>query len=172
MEQLRIYRISDKYVNFLSKVDPKVQHNKNKRRPYVGIVLYVGEYRYFVPMESPKPNHANIKSGRHIMRLDGGSLGLLGFNNMIPVPDNALIVFDIDSEPDRAYADLLRRQAAFINKNKADVLSRASATYYKAIKGNNDFLNNICCNFKELERASTRYNPNYKPKKRPYNGNA
>lgn len=172
MEQLRIYRINDKYVNFLRKIDPKVQYNKNKRRPYVGVVLYVGEYKYFVPMESPKPNHANIKSGRHIMRLDGGALGLLGFNNMIPVPDTALIRFDIDNEPDHDYAELLRRQASFINRNKADILGRASTTYYKAIKGDNKFLNNICCNFKDLERASSRYNPNYNPKKRPYNGRA
>lgn len=170
MEQLRIYRISDKYVNFLSKVDSRVQYNKNKRRPYVGIVLYVGEYRYFVPMESPKPAHAKIKSGQHIMRLDGGALGLLGFNNMIPVPDSALICFDIDAEPDHDYAELLRRQIFFINRNKSAIFSRASATYYKAAKGNNDFLNKICCNFKALERASSRYNPNYRPQKRPYTG--
>lgn len=87
MNNLRIYRVDDRYIRFLKSRDHRVQDNKNKRRPYVGIVLTVGQYEYFVPMESPKPNHANIKSGKHIMRLDGGRLGLLGFNNMIPVRD-------------------------------------------------------------------------------------
>ena len=85
MEKLRIYRVTDKYIRFLSSRDSRVQFNKNARRPYVGVVLLVGGYRYFVPMESPKPSHANIKSGMHILKLSGGSLGMLGFNNMVPV---------------------------------------------------------------------------------------
>lgn len=71
METLKIYRISDKYIRFLKSRDTRVQDNKNRRRPYVGVVLYVGEFRYFVPMESPKPNHAKIKAGKHIMKLAG-----------------------------------------------------------------------------------------------------
>lgn len=91
MEQLRIYRVEDKYIRFLHGADARVQSNKNARRPYVGIVLVVGSYRYFVPMESPKENHKNLKPGVHIMLLEGGKYGLLGFNNMIPVPTSALI---------------------------------------------------------------------------------
>ena len=52
MEPLRIYRIDDKYIRFMKSRDYRVQDNKNRRRPYVGIVLYVGDFRYFVPMES------------------------------------------------------------------------------------------------------------------------
>ena len=37
------------------------------------------------PLESPKPNHVNIKGGGPVMKLDEGRLGLMGFNNMIPV---------------------------------------------------------------------------------------
>lgn len=166
MEQLRIYRIQDKYIRFLKAKDSRVQDNKNKRRPYVGIVLVVGSYRYFVPMESPKPNHVNIKPGKHIMKLDNGKLGLLGFNNMIPAPDSALIEFDIDDEPDAEYAELLRRQAAYINRAKADVLNHASQTYYAVTKTNNSFLKRICCDFVVLEKACNRYNPNYIYKKR------
>lgn len=165
METLRIYRIDDKYINYLKSRDNRVQNNKSKRRPYVGVVLYVGNYRYFVPMESPKPNHVNIKPGKHIMKLDGGKLGMLGFNNMIPVNDSALISFDINKEPDKQYAELLRRQVSFINRNKADVLDHASKTYYSVAKGNNDFLLKICCNFKKLEKACDRYNPTYSKKK-------
>ena len=159
METLKIYRISDKYIRFLKSRDTRVQDNKNRRRPYVGVVLYVGEFRYFVPMESPKPNHAKIKAGKHIMKLAGGKLGLLGFNNMIPVHEAALIAFDIDQEQDKQYAELLKRQASFINRNKADVLDHASQTYYSATSPKNKFLLEICCDFKTLEKPCGQYDP-------------
>lgn len=160
MESLKLYRVSDKYVRFLKSRDSRVQDNKNRRRPYVGIVLFVGDFRYFVPMESPKPNHENIKPGRHIMKLDSGKLGLLGFNNMIPVPEAAIIPFDIDVESDSKYAELLRRQASYINRHKADVLNHASQTYYSAVNTRNKFLLKICCDFKKLESACKQYRPN------------
>ncbi len=167
MDSLKIYRVEDKYIRYLQSRDSRVQNNKNRKRPYVGIVLCVGTYKYFVPMESPKPNHANIKSGVHLMKLDNGRLGLLGFNNMIPVCESALISFDINDETDVQYANLLRRQVTYINKNKADVLNHASKTYYNTIKGNNQFLLRICCNFKKLEKACDKYIPNYE-KNKPY----
>ncbi|MDE5671512.1 MAG: type III toxin-antitoxin system ToxN/AbiQ family toxin [Eubacterium sp.] len=162
MENLRLYRIDDKYIRYLKGSDSRVQNNKNKRRPYVGVVLIVSNYRYFVPMESPKPNHNNIKTGRHIMKLDEGRLGLLGFNNMIPVHDSALISFDIDQEENRQYAELLRRQISYINRRKVDIFDKASKTYFGATRGNNEFLSKVCCDFKKLERACNRYNPNFR----------
>lgn len=175
MEQLRIYRIADQYVAYLRKIDGRVQHNKGQRRPYIGVVLYVGQYQYFVPMESPKPNHIHIKPGKHIMKLDSGRLGLLGFNNMIPVHPAAIILVDIDAEPDEKYAELLRRQATFINRNKSTILSKASETYFSVTNNKNKFLVGISCNFKKLERASGRYDPDYKKgphSNRFYNGRA
>lgn len=159
MEPLKIYRIEDKYIWFLHSRDSRVQFNKGARRPYVGIVLRVGGYQYFVPMESPKPNHVKIKPGRHIMKLDNGKLGLLGFNNMIPVHSAALIEFDIDTEPDKKYAELLKRQVSFINRHKADVLSHASDTYFNVVSKNNVFLLRICCDFQKLEKACDKYDP-------------
>lgn len=116
MENLRIYRVSDHYIRFLKSRDSKVQDNKNRKRPYVGIVLHVGGYKYFVPMESPKPNHSKIKSGKHILKLDNGRLGILGFNNMIPIHDAALVSFDILKEPDEKYRRFLQHQATVCNK--------------------------------------------------------
>lgn len=45
MENLRIYRVDDRYIRFLRSRDDKVQDNKDRRRPYVGVVLLVGEYQ-------------------------------------------------------------------------------------------------------------------------------
>lgn len=170
MDKLRIYRVEEPYIRFLKSRDSRVQDNKGRRRPYVGVVLYVGSYKYFVPMESPKPNHAKIRSGRHILKLDEGRLGLLGFNNMIPVPDAALIEFDIDQEPDKKYAELLRRQAAYINRNKATVLGHASSTYFHVVNKKNDFLRKICCDFVKLEKACDHYDPFFYDKKKLIEG--
>lgn len=165
MDNLKIYRVEDKYIHFLQSVDSRVQNNKSRRRPYVGIVLTVSSYNYFVPMESPKPNHKNLNPAVYIMPIAGGQYGILGFNNMIPVAKAALIEFDIDNEPDKQYANLLRRQAAFINRNKADVFSRAAKTYFRATtKTVDNFFRKVCCDFRKLERACDRYDPNHKPR--------
>lgn len=159
MGELRIYRISEKYIKFLHSRDTRVQHNKNSRRPYVGVVLLEGGYKYFVPMESPKPNHATIKHGKHIMRMDGGRLGLLGFNNMVPVKDGELAEVDFSKETDKQYVRLLTKQAAFCNKNKATIMTKAAETYYDVVNGKNSFLKKICCDFKALEKACRQYDP-------------
>ena len=85
---------------------------------------------------------------------------------MIPVPTSALISFDIGKEPDRKYAELLKRQASYINKHKSDVFDRASRTYYLATTKNKDsFFLKVCCDFKKLESVCGRYNPNFSPKR-------
>ena len=166
MENLRIYRISDHYIRFLHSRDEKVQYNKGARRPYVGVVFSFAGYQYFVPMESPKPNHANIKAGKHIIKLDGGRYGILGFNNMVPVPKAALIEFDIDAEPDEKYRELLKRQAALCNRIKADILNHAQMTYFDVVQDKNKFLVRISCDFRKLEAACKNYKADYQPKKR------
>ena len=160
MESLRIYRVSDKYISFLHSRDYRVQYNKCASRPYIGVVLRVGEFKYFVPMESPKPNHANIKAGAHILKMDKGRLGILGFNNMIPVREDVLISFSIDDEPDADYALLLRKQISFCNRSKTDILSKASRTYYEVVNDENKFLKKICCDFRKLEKACRQFGPN------------
>ena len=166
MESLRIYKVSDHYIRFLSSRDSKVQYNKGTRRPYVGVVLNVGGFKYFVPMESPKANHKSIKPGKHILPLDGGNYGQLGFNNMVPVHKDALIEYDINSETDEAYRDLLKRQATICNRMKADILDRAHRTYFDVVNKKNKFLMGISCDFKKLEMACKSYDKDFKPKKK------
>ena len=153
MDTLRIYKVTDHYVRFLHGRDSRVQHNKGAKRPYVGVVLRFGGYKYFVPMESPKPNHANIKPGKHIVKLDGGRYGILGFNNMIPVHKDALIEFDINAEKDIKYRELLKRQVSLCNAMKADILNHAQMTYFDVVNKSNKFLMRISCDFRALEGA-------------------
>lgn len=165
MENLRIYKVADQYIRYLHSRDQKVQFNKNARRPYVGVVFSFGSIKYFVPMESPKPNHSKIKAGKHIIKLKGGMYGILGFNNMIPVHKDALIDVDIAAEPDEKYRRLLQHQAEQCNRIKADILNHAQMTYFDVVNNKNKFLVGISCDFKKLERACKSYKKDYKPKK-------
>ena len=165
MQNLRLYKINDKYIRYLHGLDKKVQHNKNAARPYVGIVFTFGRFQYFVPMESPKPNHSNMKSGKHLLKLKNGEYGILGFNNMIPVHKDALIDFDISAEKDIKYKTLLQHQVHLCNKMKADILNHAQMTYFDVVSGKNKFLIGISCDFKKLESACKRFDINHIPNK-------
>ena len=119
MEKLRIYRIRDGFIEFLHEKDHRVQFNKRERRPYIGVVLEINGHKYFVPMESPKPNHEKLKSNVHIMRIDGGKYGILGFNNMVPAKDFFLVPFDIEKSQTSA-----TRTCCGINWNSATTTKR------------------------------------------------
>ncbi len=163
MERFRICKISDDYVEYLHKRDSKVQHNKGARRPYVGVVFKFANFQYFAPLESPKPNHKNMKNGKHFIRIENGSYGIIGFNNMIPVHKDALIEYDISKEADEKYRSLLQRQISFCNKHKADIIDHAQKTYFDVLNGNK-FLIKISCDFKKLEKACKAYKKDYVPK--------
>lgn len=156
MSKFRFYQIDSAYISFLHSRDKRVQFNKTGR-PYVGVVLQVGRFKYFVPLESPKPNHVNIHGGP-VLKLDGGKLGIMGFNNMIPVLNSALIDFDIAEVPDSQYKALLYNQLSFCNKNADLIYGKAESVYNKEQKGIPVY-KKICCNFKKLERACSAYRP-------------
>ena len=104
MNKLKLYRIDINYIKFLYRFDKRVQYNTQredeytKRRVYLGIVLQVNDYNYFVPLEHPRPAHQKIKNNIFIFKIHKGKYGMLGFNNMIPVNDTELINFDISKE--------------------------------------------------------------------------
>jgi len=154
---LKLYKMRDGFVEFMHNVDSRVQFNKTERRPYVGVVLTIGEHDYFVPMESPKPNHRNMKSNIHIMKIEDGRYGILGFNNMIPAKKHYLIEFDIDKEPDEKYKRLLYNQLLFCNNHKQEIFARAKKTYDAVAVKRQPFFMKICCDFKKLEAEYTKY---------------
>ena len=159
MAKLKLYRIDGHYLSYLYGLDRRVQCNKDRPRPFLGIVLTVNEHQYYVPMESPKPNHAKMRDSIPIMKMDGGRYGILGFNNMIPVQEQALISFDIAKEPDRKYQQLLWNQLAFCNSHKIEIYDRAFRTYEAATEKGTPFFKRICCDFKLLEQEYLHYYP-------------
>ena len=65
MNKLKLYRIDINYIKFLYRFDKRVQYNTQredeytKRRVYLGIVLQVNDYNYFVPLEHPRRTPKN-----------------------------------------------------------------------------------------------------------------
>lgn len=161
MSNFRFYHISEKYIRYLHSADNKVAYNKNERRPYVGIVLTVNNMNYYVPLESPKKNHKNIKGNGPVLKLDDGKLGIMGFNNMLPIPDIALISFDFNDIDDEKYRSLLIKQLSYCNSHKDIILNRANNTYKKTTSGKVPFYTKICCDFVKLERMSKKYDPDH-----------
>lgn len=162
----RFYHIEERYIRYLHSIDARVLFNKGERRPYVGVVLVVNNINYYVPLESPKPNHKNIKSGGPVMKLDDGKLGIMGFNNMIPVHPDCLIEFDFLKETDEKYRMLLFNQLRYCEKNRDLIQRRAQKVYNSVITGRIPFYRKACCDFAKLERKCRNYNPDYKPLKK------
>lgn len=56
--QLNLYSVSDEYVDYLRKFDNKVYDNKEEvrvhTRKYLGVVLNINSFNYYIPFSSPK----------------------------------------------------------------------------------------------------------------------
>lgn len=158
------YHIDDKYIAFLHMKDGRVLYNKMEHRPYIGIVLKINGFDYYAPLESPKNNHQNISGGGPVMKIDEGKLGIIGFNNMVPVKQIHLKEFDISQVQDKKYQNLLINQLIWCRKNAKDIYARAEATYRKETGGKIPFYKKVCCDFKKLEYWCMKYNPFYRKK--------
>ena len=55
---MKLYSITDNYINYLRKYEKRVYDNKEDirkvTRKYLGIVLKINDFNYYIPMSSPK----------------------------------------------------------------------------------------------------------------------
>ncbi len=179
MFDLKLYSVSDKYIEYLrNTVDIHVFANTDDyyvhTRKYVGIVLEIGSYKYYVPMSSPKKTdymydrsgHKAVRKSiipiiRMIDRSDDGSVELMGtlnLSNMIPVPEAELQLYDLDNEPDHAYKDLVQKEVRFINRHTKEILKNANVIYNQKQNGSTEigYLKSTL-DFKALEKALDRF---------------
>ena len=160
---MKFYNIKDDYIQFLRNYDSKVAENKNEHRPYVGVVLEINAKKYYAPFTSPKPKHLQMKNGKDFRKIEQGKLGAINFNNMIPVPGSALILKDIDNEPDKQYRRLLQNQYKAIKADQTAIQETAK-NLHDLIFTIDDKLSNYdkqlksrCCNLVLLESVYTGY---------------
>ena len=170
-QRLGLYRIDIKYVRNLANVDDRVMsvspQEGKASRPFVGVILICDEYKYCIPMSSPKPKHATMKNDKDFSKIidkHGKLIGVLNFNSMIPVNDDVITLIDIkikpdDSPKDKAYKGLLNDQLDWCNDNRDTIINKANKLYRIVTKNPEKMiaLARRCCDFKKLEKICNRY---------------
>ena len=136
---MKLYNVTNDYVNYIKSFDSKVPENKDSKRPFVGVIFTIDENNFFAPLSSPKSKHLNMKNGADFHKINSGHQGAINFNNMIPIPNSELILMDIHSIPDESYRNLLNSQLKFINSNQ-DVLKKKAEKLYRLVESDNSTL--------------------------------
>lgn len=156
--RLKLYYISDEYINYLRKYDEKVPYNKSKTRPFIGVVYTFNNINYFAPLASPKIKHLKMSNRViDIWKIDGGKLGIINFNNMLPSPIEVLSEV-LPTIKDKKYKILLENQISSINTDR-DVLIKKIKRFQDKYRKNQLDINvkNRCCNFDLLEEKCNEY---------------
>ena len=70
--QFGFYEIDIDYLKYLNEHDSEVYYNlkyKKDLKPFIGIILLVNEFEYFIPLSSAKEKHKKWKniSNEHIL---------------------------------------------------------------------------------------------------------
>ena len=164
-KELKLVMIDYKYCDYLRQFDNKVPYNAGSKemRPFVGVILEVNNCKYFAPLSSPKPKHLKLNSKLDFFKIDGGKLGAININNMIPVTNKNVTLLNLTKHcntiQEFKYQKLLKGQLYWLNRNKDVLYYRTSKLYYDYINDTlQDSVRKRCCNFKLLEEKCLEYN--------------
>ena len=169
--KLNLYSVSDKYINYLRQFDNKVYDNKEEirthERKYLGVVLTVNEFNYYIPMSSPK-NSDYIDISKKIIRKDTKTIiriyegnrlyGTLRISNMIPVPITELEPYMVSNETDLKYKEVILGELRYINNNSNRIIKYAKTVYNQKIKNMDIGYIKNTVDFKLLEEKLKEWN--------------
>ncbi|MCD8207277.1 MAG: type III toxin-antitoxin system ToxN/AbiQ family toxin [Bacteroidales bacterium] len=156
------------------------------KKPFLGVIVGIGSYTYFIPFTSAKPKHKkwhtvypdrfliyedidkdkideNKTSSKWICRdLDKDNkvrhiLGALVIDKMIPVPDGVYRKVDIETEKPGENRDLLESEYRFCLSIQDKIIENVGKTYEAQM--NTDDVHKYYCNFAALEKACDSYKP-------------
>lgn len=167
----KFIKVKPDYINFLLQYDNKVSYNgiilKKENRPFLGILFNINNKNYYAPLSSRKNKffklHKKYKNTKmnnvdifFIEDKNEKLLSVINFNNMIPVPKNSIIQFDIRKDKN---SNLLEKEIEFCNnlKNKKQIKEQAIKVYNIVKNHTNKRIENRCCNFRLLEEKCKEY---------------
>ena len=164
-KDLLLVTIDSAYCDYLRKFDSKVPYNcaHKESRPFVGILFNINSIKYFAPLSSPKAKHLKMKNTLDVLKIKNGKLGIINFNNMIPVQENNYKLIDINYnfKYDRQYYNLLGEQLEWLNRCKNKIYKKSQFLYNSYINDKvTASLKKRCCNFILLEEKCLEYNHN------------
>lgn len=164
MKELLFYAVNREYIKYLSMYDEHVSYNKDDighSRPYLGIVLEIKCYIYFVPLYSYKEHYEKYKNNPSFFFIYDRKrrpLAIIKFSAMIPIPMKMNVMNILNySEQDKNYRNLISAEYRFVNSNKEEIYKRANKMYVAVTQHKNNFLKTIACNFKLLEEKAREY---------------
>lgn len=180
-ENLGLYNIDTDYLRYLNGIEPEVQFTQEKcyeQKPFLGILVAVGTYSYFIPLTSGKPKHAkwkNVGSAHYLIYEQVKKTELrkrdifksisetdalkifaaLDLKKMIPVRESLYTRIDFSVLPDRKYADLLEKEYRFCQKIQEGILEKVTQIYQEQKETGKVYP--MYCNFAKLEAACDEY---------------
>lgn len=178
MEQLKLFSVSDAYIKYLRKKYPNVYSNKigerNHTRKYIGAVMEINNFKYYVPLSSPKDSDYEIINEEKVIRkstltiiriteIDGVKeelKGTLRISHMIPVLDSELEIYDVDAELDSTYKDLVQKELIFIRKNAKKIITNAKIVYKQKEQNIQKGYIKSSLDFKGLEKMAKQWDNN------------
>ena len=161
-----IYNIKNEYIKYIKKYDSNVADNKNESRPYIGIILEIDGIKYYAPFTSPKQKHKSMHNTKDFRKICGGQLGAINFNNMIPVPDKAILPICINQEQNLQYRRLLQKQYRAIQQDWETIQTTAEKLHTlvfmsdELLTPNDRKIKQRCCNLPLLETVYENWHCN------------
>ena len=161
----KIVRINSEYCGYLRQFDDKVFFNTSIKSTYsfVGIIFKINDFEYFAPLVCPKEKHKNMKNMIDFLKIQNGELGVINFNNMIPVMFENYTLVELHkeniNETEEKYLKLLQEQLNWLNSHFIQVRNKSNKLYNLYME--NQLPENIrkrCCNFELLEEKCLLYN--------------
>lgn len=160
MENIKLYEIDSKYINYMTKFAVHLFHNKqsgqNNERKYIGVVLYINGYEYFAPLSSYKSKHQKMKESIDLLKIK--QYAVINLNNMFPVPPKLCTYVDINKQSDSKYKALLLAEYRAIKAIQKKIRKNAKTLYHLKLKeGESTPLAKRCNDFQLLEKACIEY---------------
>lgn len=180
-DNLGFYNVDTRYLQYLNTIEPEVQFTQEKdytQKPFLGILVIIETYTYFIPLTSGKPKHAkwkNVGSAHYLIYEQVKKTELrkrdifksisetdalkifaaLDLKKMIPVADGLYSQIEFAKLEDQKYADLLEKEYRFCQKIQDGILSKVTQIYREQKETGKVYP--MYCNFSRLEDACNQY---------------
>ena len=175
------YTVNLDYLKYLNSIDSEVYYNssyQNAMKPFVGIIVGIENYHYFIPLSSAKEKHKKWKnvSDEHFLIYevinnslvkDSGIyknysdkeriqiLSVLDIKKMIPIPPGCYEKVVFEELDDKDYQNLFQKEYSFCLNIKDKVLKRVEKIYQK--QKETKIVRKANCNFLKLEEAMLKW---------------
>ena len=95
-----------------------------------------------------------VRESSYLIKIDKGKYGVIGINNMIPVPDKELINFDICKDKNKS---VLISQFVFCKKHSREITRKANKVYVAIANPDTQKSQFSSCNFLKLKNKAIEY---------------